>query len=94
MDCKTSVEAMNGVFNVCCDALRSILVRTAQDWDRILTTIQRTSSPEFTFDGMSPLKWVERSLNVQADFLCHYTLELQKSWQQDMVQPGELCLSP
>ena len=37
---------------------------------------------------------MELDFNVQADYLCHYTLELQRNWREIFVSPMDFHFQP
>jgi len=92
MDSQVLVNGMNGTAEVDKPELRPFLVRTARSWTKILGVLNSNPSPAMTFMGMSPLMWVRRSFNVQADFLCHYTLGIRASWRKTYVTPNDFRL--
>ena len=48
-----------------------VVVRTGCVWEGIWTKCRSRQAPMVEFTGPSPLRWVERKYNVEADHLCH-----------------------
>ena len=82
MDNKPLVDAMNGAGKLDREDMRPLLVRTARSWHQMLRWVSNRTQPSVRFHGPSPLMWLPRKFNVQADYLCHYTLALRSSWSK------------
>ena len=61
---------------------------------QILMRIISQPDPAISFIGQSPLMWVQREFNVQADFLCHCTLDFKRSWQEVSIPPEDFLFQP
>eukprot|EP00973_Karenia_brevis_P010618 1438588-Karenia_brevis.AAC.1 len=92
MDNKPLVDGMNGLSVIGREDLRPLCIRTARSWEKLLTRITQSPCVPLEFVGMSPLRWVNRSCNVQADYLCHYTLSIKTTWKQASVDPARYQL--
>ena len=73
--------------------IAAVLIRIGRCWDTILTNIATTIHTPVHFDGASPLTWIKRSSNVQADYLCHYTLSIRSSWVHADVEPDDFKMT-
>ena len=92
MDSKILVDGMNGISKIERDDLRPILIRSSRNWYAILskTRASKAGTLHVAYSGMSPLKWIPREYNQQADHLCHYTLKIKQDWHKELRPPYQI----
>ena len=71
-----------------------LFVRAGRALYEILKITATRKGPALSYIGMSPLRWIAREYNKQADYLCHHTLQRKSEWQEFSIRPGDFELQP
>ena len=94
MDNKPIVDCMGVVGKASYSSLRPLFVRAGRALYKILKITTDRKGPALGYIGMSPLRWIAREYNKQADYVCHHTLRRKSEWQEFAVKPGDFELRP
>ena len=94
MDNKTLVDGMNGIAAITQPDVQPLLVRTGRVWEKILERCRTRRALRLEFAEASPLRWVKRQYNAEADHLCHQKFELKQSWRTVVEYPQDVRLLP